>query len=154
MNVIPIVIAPLRERKSDIPLLVHHFLEKHKRNLGREVSGVSQEFMDYCMQAPWPGNVRELENFIHRIIVSSQSDVLTTRDIPGGDASSIPATGPGNPTTIDFKPPRRIASLDAAMRDHIQYVLKHVDGNETEAAKILGLKRTTLIERMKKLGMM
>ncbi|NOY05379.1 MAG: sigma-54-dependent Fis family transcriptional regulator, partial [Chlorobi bacterium] len=154
LNVIPIVIAPLRDRKSDIPLLVQHFLEKHNRELAHKITGVSQEFMDYCVQAPWPGNVRELENFIHRIMVSTQSDVLTTKDIPATGVSSRQTAVSSDMATIDFKPPRRIASLDAAMRDHIQYVLKHVDGNKTEAAKILGLKRTTLIERMKKLGMM
>ena len=154
LNVIPIVIVPLRERKSDIPLLVEHFVEKHNRDLTRKITGVSKDFMDYCVQAPWPGNVRELENFIHRVMVSTQSDVLTTKDIPAGEASSRQAVPYGETKAIDFKPPRRISSLDEAMRDHIQYVLKHVEGNKTEAAKILGLKRTTLIERMKKLGMM
>jgi Nif-specific regulatory protein len=147
LNVIPIVVPQLRERSEDIPFLVQHFIDKYNPKIKRPIKGMTKELMDELVSYEWPGNVRELENLINRMMIFAAEDKLSIRDLPGEfkrttDRKSFISE-------VGFK--GKIPTLDELERDHIARVLEKAKGNKTEAAKLLGLKRTTLIERMKKL---
>ncbi|MBN1448186.1 MAG: sigma 54-interacting transcriptional regulator [Bacteroidetes bacterium] len=155
LNVIPITVPPLRERMSDMPQLVQHFIAKYKARHASPVEGASGELLEYLQRLEWKGNVRELENLINRMIAQSAEPMLTTHMLPA-DYAGNRAKGErdGGDLELSLKAPRRLNTLKEIEKEHIGFVLKHTDGNKTEAAKILGLKRTTLVEKMKKLGMM
>jgi Nif-specific regulatory protein len=157
LNVIPITVPPLRARMSDIPQLVEHFIAKYNQRHPSPVEGASGELVAHLQGYPWKGNVRELENLINRMIAQSGEAMLSTKMLPAEYApvlSGADASASGSDLELSLKAPRRLSSLREVEKEHISFVLKHTDGNKTEAAKILGLKRTTLVERMKKLGMM
>jgi transcriptional regulator with GAF, ATPase, and Fis domain len=144
LNVFPIRLPPLRDRREDIPLLVWSMINRRQRALGRRISDVPRRAMQALTAYDWPGNVRELENVIERALVLSRGATLQVED-PGGTATT--ATGAPAPFT-----PRR---LDAVERDHILAVLERcgwrVNGTGN-AAEVLGLHPNTLRFRMKKLG--
>jgi DNA-binding NtrC family response regulator len=156
LNVIPVRIPPLRERKEDIPLLVQHFLEKFQRdgapgNSPRPPLTVSQEAMRRLMSYGWPGNVRQLENAIERAVAfgagRSQVDVL---DLPSEVQQAQEAIVP---TAVAL--PAEGLDLDSFVskieRELIQLSLARTGGNKGQAAKLLNLKRTTLVEKLKRL---
>jgi DNA-binding NtrC family response regulator len=150
LNVIPVKLPPLRERREDIPLLVQHFLGKLCAELGRAAPMVSQDVLRRLMEYPWPGNVRQLENIIERALTFSQGrSQIEVADlgpeIDGSSATfddgpSIPAEG------LDFE--AHMAGLELAL---IRQSLERTRGNKRQAAKLLNLKRTTLIEKLKRL---
>jgi DNA-binding NtrC family response regulator len=156
LNVIPVRIPPLRERKEDIPLLVQHFLEKFRRD-GAPGTGaripvtVAQEAMRRLMSYGWPGNVRQLENAIERAVAfgagRSQIDVL---DLP---PEVQQAQEPVVPAAVAL--PDEGLDLDSFVmnieRELIQLSLARTGGNKGQAAKLLNLKRTTLVEKLKRL---
>ncbi len=156
LNVIPITVPSLRARISDIPLLVEHFIAKYNERHVSPVRSASADLIEYLQKLPWNGNVRELENLVNRLIAQSQEEMLTSRMLPS-DYVSVQKVN-ASPDRADFevslKSPQRLGTLQDVEKEHIAFVLKSADGNKTEAAKILGLKRTTLVEKMKKLGMM
>ena len=155
LNVIPITVPPLRSRMSDIPQLVQHFIEKYNERHTSSVEGVSGELLAHLQALEWNGNVRELENLINRMIARSSEAVLTTSMLPADYTGSARRThAEDGDLELSLKAPRRLNTLREIEKEHIGFVLRHTDGNKTEAAKILGLKRTTLVEKMKKLGMM
>ncbi|MBR9977292.1 MAG: sigma 54-interacting transcriptional regulator [Bacteroidetes bacterium] len=156
LNVIPITVPPLRDRISDIPLLVEHFISKFNIRNPSPVRGVSSDLVEFLQKLSWNGNVRELENLVNRLIAQAQDEVLTTRLLPSDylDAANHVTESDRGDFEVSLKAPRRLGSMRDMEKEHISFVLKHTEGNKTEAAKILGLKRTTLVERMKKLGMM
>jgi len=155
LNVIPITIPPLRDRSSDIPLLAQHFVSKFKEKHATPVRGVSTELADYLQQLPWQGNVRELENLVNRMIAQTQEELLTTKVLPQEYLSISKADSAGRPGfEVSLRKPQRLNTLMEVEKEHIAYVLKYTEGNKAEAARVLGVKRTTLIEKMKKLGMM
>jgi DNA-binding NtrC family response regulator len=156
LNVIPVSIPPLRERKEDIPLLVQHFLEKFRRdgppgNGQRPPVTVSQEAMRRLMSYAWPGNVRQLENAIERAIAfgagRSQIDVI---DLP---PEVQQAQEVAVPTAVAL--PEEGLDLDSFVstieRELIHLSLARTGGNKGQAAKLLNLKRTTLVEKLKRL---
>jgi DNA-binding NtrC family response regulator len=156
LNVIPVRIPPLRERKEDIPLLVQHFLEKFRRdgppgNGQRPPVTVSQEAMRRLMSYEWPGNVRQLENAIERAIAfgagRSQIDVI---DLPP-EVQQAPEVAV--PTAVAL--PEEGLDLDSFVskieRELIHLSLARTGGNKGQAAKLLNLKRTTLVEKLKRL---
>ncbi len=140
LNVFPIRIPPLRERPEDIPLLVRYFAQKYGRRMEKQVESVPAASMKKLAAWHWPGNIRELENFIERSVILTHGSAL---QVP---ISELTNGGKVIPT---------FATRDAGERDEILRVLKgsrgRVGGTEGAAAR-LGLKRTTLISRMKKLG--
>jgi formate hydrogenlyase transcriptional activator len=152
LNVFPIVIPPLRERPEDIPLLVRHFVQKYARKLKREIDTISVDTMAMLTRLPWPGNVRELEHVIERAVILSRGPVLQVPiDALGHSATphvpSAPARTPG--------PPRKKGTLEDIERAHILDVLHDTNGmvgGPRGAAARLGLKRTTLLSKMKRLG--
>jgi DNA-binding NtrC family response regulator len=152
LNVIPIEVPPLRERKDDVPLLVQHFLDRHNEEKGRKVEGVSAPALDHLMAYDWPGNVRELENLIERMVVMRGEGVLDVSDLPAalrrGAASAldpvVPALGAAGLPFNDV--------IDRIETKLICDALQRTGGNKNQAALLLGLNRTTLIEKIKKKG--
>jgi DNA-binding NtrC family response regulator/ligand-binding sensor domain-containing protein len=140
LNVFPIMIPPLRERKEDIPLLVKHFMEKYSAKAGKQVEMVSQNLIDKLQAYSWPGNVRELENIIERAVIITPGKKLILGDwLPISEAQSEDSD---------------ILTLEEIEKKHILRALEKTGwrvSGEKGAAKILGLKSTTLEARMKKL---
>ncbi len=153
LNVIPISIPPLRQRTADIPLLVHHFIDQFNTKNHRAYEGITEECLALLQNWTWPGNVRELENLINRVLVQSPDPIISSRHLPTEFRSAVAPSLPTEPSLDVQMQGRRLASLQEVEKEHILYVLRHTK-NKTEAAKVLGLKRTTLVEKMKKLGMM
>ena len=139
LNVFPIAIPPLRLRSGDIPLLVAHFVQKFADKMSKQISKVSLDAMETLMRYPWPGNIRELQNLIERAVILTRGDVLQVPELP-------------SVTPIQTAP----VTLAEAERDHILKVLEEsnwVVGGRSGAAARLGVKRTTLIAKMKKRGL-
>jgi len=141
LNVFPINIPPLRERKDDIPILVGHFVNKYNIKIGRQIERISQEIMDRLMAYHWPGNVRELENVIERAIVISRGSMLELGKLPFRE-------------NVDFDKSDAI-TLEQVEKEHILKILEltkwRVSGKKG-AAEILGINPQTLFSKMKKLG--
>ena len=150
LNVVPILLPPLRERREDIPLLVVHFLKKASLENGKKVKYVSDEAMEYLMDYAWPGNIRELANAIERAVIHCKSDTLK--------ADLFPIPGPkGHPVTIQIKAPalaeeegtggslaylpRAVEELEKKM---IREAFQKTGGNQRQAAKILGVTERVL----------
>jgi DNA-binding NtrC family response regulator len=142
LNVIAITLPPLRQRKEDIPLLVQHFVEILAAETGKKVEGVSADALDALVAHDWPGNVRELRNALERAIVVAPGEILETRDLGLAKAATGASAHPG---------PR--ASLEDVEHEHIAGVLAETGGNVSQAARILGIDRVTLYNKMKKYGL-
>ena len=153
LNVIPVHIPPLRERKEDIPLLVQHFLDKFRAEApgGAKTSmTVSQQAMRHLMASPWPGNVRQLENAIERAVAfgagRSQIDAGDLPpDIQQAQEDTLPAAIALPENGLDLA--EYVSRIE---RDLIQMSLDRTGGNKGQAARLLNLKRTTLVEKMKR----
>jgi two-component system response regulator HydG len=138
LNVITIDIPPLRERVGDILLLVHNFSVKFAKELEKPVPHFSENVLQVLKDYDWPGNVRELENIIQRLVVMTEGDVIDVPDLPSLMRFSA---------LRGVSPHRTLAEAEA---EHILCVLSSVDGNKTQAAKILGITRKTLREKLNK----
>jgi formate hydrogenlyase transcriptional activator len=141
LNVFPIAIPPLRERREDIPLLVSYFVSKLSREMGRQIKTIPARTMEVLTNRPWKGNVRELANFIERAVVLSHGEELS---IPTGEFLA--------PDSPEVTP---ISTFEQAERNVIIDALKATSGRiagRGGAAERLGLKRTTLQNKMQKLG--
>jgi len=147
LNVFPIIVPPLRERKNDIPLLVHHFIEKKAHEMAlSDVPNLSPGEIDRLMQYEWPGNVRELENAVERAIILSKSNDLKFGKIINGEAQS------NGPIKAYSRETDRLVEMEAR---HIEAVLDKTGGRvngEGGAADLLGINPSTLRHRMRKLG--
>jgi DNA-binding NtrC family response regulator len=155
LNVIPVQLPPLRERKEDIPLLVQHFLDKYRAEAAPHDSAapitVAQDAMRRLMSYPWPGNVRQLENAVERAIaISAGRGPIDVTDLPPeiGVVDPVPL-----PSAVTL--PEAGLDLDAYIAnielELIQRSLERTGGNKGAAAKLLNLKRTTLVEKLKRL---
>jgi formate hydrogenlyase transcriptional activator len=141
LNVFPIILPPLRERREDIPYLVRHFVKKAGERMGKPIRRIPVEAMEAMTDYSWPGNVRELQNFVERAVILAEDGVLGTSTLD----CTIPSPGvhPGNGTFHEVQ------------RDVILQVLENTNwvvGGSRGAAAQLGLPRTTLIAKMRKLG--
>ena len=145
LNVFPIVVPPLRERRDDIPRLVRHFAAKAARKLGKTLEGIAPVFIEQASAYDWPGNVRELENLIERAMIMSAGTMLDAVELFSRVSPSDPASPPAPPD----------ATLEDIERAHIRRVLERtrwaIEG-ERGAARILGLNPSTLRGRLRKLG--
>ena len=146
LNVFPIRVPPLRERRADIPLLVKYFLAHFQRRLVKPLTGVTHDSMERLQRYSWPGNIRELQNVLERSAVLSSGPVIEVREALGGAAESVGIAATGDP----------LGTLDDMERAHIRRVLDATGGviaGPNGAAKILGLHANTLRSRMERLGM-
>lgn len=141
LKVIDITMPPLRDRKEDIPLLIHHFIQKFSKELQKPVSGVSEEALNLLLHYPWPGNVRELENVIQRAITLSRHEFILPEDLPGSLA-------PKFKDQIIEKGVMEKLTLDQLEKEYIRRVLIETGGNKSKAAEILGLDRKTLYRKL------
>jgi len=138
LNVFGITLPPLRERKEDIPLLVDHFLRKYSRAMNKRFTNLSRPALDVLMNYQWPGNVRELENAIERAMVIGRGPEIQAADFP------LQVTTPRQPESG--------LALEDVERGHILHVLETCEWNQTRAAKVLGIDRVTLYNKIKKYG--
>jgi two-component system, NtrC family, response regulator AtoC len=146
LRVIEIRVPPLRERRSDIPLLVRHILSRAAVELGRQVPGVSTDVMAYLVAQDWPGNVRELENTLTRALVMARGNTLALHDLEGDHWGA----GPGRPHGAAVgNGPSDDQSLEMVERRHVQRVLLMTKGNKSAAARILEVSRPTLNRMIK-----
>jgi DNA-binding NtrC family response regulator len=142
LNVINIVIPPLRERREDIPLLAQEFLSRLSHELGRNVTGISEEALRLLMDHDWPGNVRELANAVERAVVTCKTRALTAEDL---DFLRPAATLVGSGTSLPAG-----LTLQQLEKEYIALTLERLRGNMTEAAAALGIDRSTLYEKVKR----
>ena len=136
LNVIPIELPPLRERREDIPLLLDHFVDKHRQRTGKRIDGVDDAAAQALQKYDWPGNVRELENTIERAVVLAMGPVLTTASISLLGATSTPA--PGLPST------RLHQNLEWVERETIRRSLEQAGGIKKDAAELMGISQRAL----------
>jgi len=150
LNVIPIEVPPLRRRKEDIPLLIEHFLERLNQDKGRAVEGFTAAALDRLLEHDWPGNVRELENLVERLVVLRGQGVIDEADLP---PSFRPATGSADGLAMPIVAPGGLPFnevIDRVETSMILQALEQTHWNKNRAAQLLGLNRTTLIEKIKK----
>ncbi len=145
LKVFPVFAPPLRERVSDIPILVRHFVARHSRRMGKTIETIPESVMEALTHWKWPGNIRELENFLERAVILTRGPVLYVplAELEEMEEDADEAEAATNPT------------LQAAEREHILRALREAGGmvgGATGAAARLGLKRTTLNSKIKKLG--
>ena len=153
LNVIPIAISPLRERKEDIPILIQHFINNFNKNKTHKLKGLSEQAVECLCQYDWPGNIRELENIIERLCVLKGNNLVQADDLPPKyrnhpynnnlrPAPDIPESG------LDF-----YDLINSFENELILKALNQTKWNRNQAAKLLKLNRTTLLEKIKKKGL-
>lgn len=150
LNVVPILLPPLRERREDIPLLITHFLEKFNTKLNKQIHHLDDEVKQYLMHYSWPGNIRELENIMERAVLLSENETISVSDIPKTIA------GGTEPPSVILEHSEDL-SLKDTVKKHTQAVekaliisvLNETDGNVTQAAKKLKISRKSLQTKMK-----
>jgi DNA-binding NtrC family response regulator len=140
LNVFNIHVPTLRERMEDIPLLVEHFISTLRRQTGKQIEGITAQALNKLKQHGWPGNVRELQNAVERAFVTSKGKLITTEELAFLAPEKIPVT---------TSPSSSLAEIESM---HIETVLKECDYNISMGAKVLGIDRTTLYNKMKKYG--
>ncbi len=148
VNVVPIHVSPLRERPEDIPLLVEYFINKYNNEFGRNVKKFSEGACSILQDYHWPGNVRELENIIERIVALGQGEYVIMQELP---EEILRVRDDGAKDEKEKKPSLREAK-DQLERQYICEVLEEAEWNQTEAARMLGIHRNTLINKMESLG--
>ena len=176
LNVVPIHLPPLRERTSDIPLLVEHFVVKFNERLRKQVTTVDDDALAALMAYPWPGNIRELENVLERTILFSEGAIIRARDLPnelggtpvaasapiavapGSASGPIPASGSSPGVPIERQLDGSLKELvrqetERLEREIIVRALEETSGNVTQAAKKLKISRKSLQTKMKDFGL-
>jgi transcriptional regulator with GAF, ATPase, and Fis domain len=164
LNVIPLTVPPLRDRREDIPELVHHFLKRHAAQTGRQVPDIDDDALAAILNYPWPGNIRELSNVLERAAVIADGPLISVHDLsdevvrpgsrvglPNGAADSPAGSRPRLPGQF-------IRKLDRAERQRLERealvrALATAGGNKAEAARALGLARSTFLSKLQKHGL-
>ena len=144
LNVIPIVLPPLRDRRTDIPLLVEHFVRKYA---GARSRSVHPKALNALVEYDWPGNVRELESVIERSLLLAEGDEIQPEDLPAAVRARISVRR--IPLALDI--PDSGIDLDEVERSLVLRALEKTDGNVSRAARLLGLTRRTLQYRLEKI---
>jgi DNA-binding NtrC family response regulator len=149
LNIIGIEVPPLRDRKVDIPLLAEDFVTKHSKRISKKVDGVSPKALSFLMNYDWPGNIRELENVIERAIILTKDTIVTPEDLPEFLTELKEGEFSQKENNYTLKD-----ALKEPERDLILNALESVDWNRNDAAKALGINRTTLYKKMVKYGLL
>jgi transcriptional regulator with GAF, ATPase, and Fis domain len=159
LNVITLAMPPLRERAEDVPELALHFLRRHAPTCGKSVAQIDDEALLALRCYHWPGNVRELENAVERAVVVADGPVLTVDDLPDevrraaeADHETPPADGVATPLIGGVRAERQLR--DRREREALLRALAAAEGNKAEAARLLGMARSTLVSRLKKHGLL
>jgi nitrogen regulation protein NR(I) len=162
LNVVPIALPPLRDRREDVPVLVQHFLEKYNRRLGKKVERLEDEAMQLLLGYPWPGNIRELENLMERSVLFADEPVIRAHALPDALRERAPAAAPAlasvapiaalTPSGVSMKESVRHAQAELE-KELITRALDETGGNVTRAAKRLQISRKSLQVKMKELGL-
>jgi transcriptional regulator with GAF, ATPase, and Fis domain len=147
LNVVPLPLPPLRDRREDVPLLVDHFIRKIARQCNRDVRGASTGVLEVLARYDWPGNVRELENVIHRAVVLARGPIVQLQDVPLDVA--MPETG--SRLAEESGLPLREACAQFE-RQYVLRVLERVGWNMTRAARLLGVHRNTVLAKLSAWG--
>ncbi len=153
INVINLELPPLRERPNDIPAMADYFMKNVARDAKRDLEGLSDSALEALVNYRWPGNVRELQNVIERAVLLSKGSQIGLTDLPshignGARKSAVLAVAGGEHRRLSLK-----EALEAPEREIIAQVLREFGGNRNETADALGINRTTLYKKMKKLGL-
>ena len=149
LNVIPIWIPPLRDRREDIPLLIEHFLNKYNRKFNRQLKGLTPSAHTVLVNYNWPGNVRELENIIERLVAIGENPYIHLDDLP---LDSMEITR----GVLDDLEKRQLSLAGARTEFETHYILwtlERTHWNQSEAARILGIHRNTLVTKIRELGL-
>ena len=149
LNVIPIFVPPLRDRREDIPLLAEHFMKGFAREHGKRPKTFDVSALGRLQVHAWPGNVRELRNVVERLIIMAQGDLITDRDLAFLDADGL---GPGAETGGDDVMTRLHEARDRFEREYILRALASQHGNISRAADLLGVERSNLYRKMRAFG--
>ena len=159
LNVVHVHLPPLRERPSDIPLLIDHFLKQFNRKLDRSVTGFDDNALQRLLRYGWPGNIRELENVVERCLIFAEdgeagAQYLTqeVRDADGGARASSTAEQDATPGETGLKEAVREATTKLE-REFIARALERTGGNVTHTARLLKISRKSLQNKMKELGL-
>ncbi|MBI3304653.1 MAG: sigma-54-dependent Fis family transcriptional regulator, partial [Deltaproteobacteria bacterium] len=145
LNVVPIHLPPLRERREDIPLLIEHFVAAFSTEYKVEPKKIAPEALDKLMSYSWPGNIRELQNVIERVFALSQSNEITLADLPGPIAGF-------EEKPVNFQDLAELPTLEAMEKSLIAATLRKSHGNKNEAARILAIDRQRLYRKIEKYG--
>ena len=146
LNVVPIHLPPLRERREDIPLLIEHFIATFSTEYKVEPKKVAPEALEKLVSYPWPGNIRELQNVIERMFALSQSKEITLADLPGPIAGF-------EEKPVNFQELAELPTLEAMEKSLIAAALRKSHGNKNEAARILAIERQRLYRKIEKYGL-
>jgi len=159
LNVLPLVMPPLRDRENDIPLLINHFLQQFARVSGRQSPRIAPEAMEKLMGYHWPGNIREMENTVKFLLTVARGNTIQLSDLPtlfGQRRSEVPESRPGTASPgFGEKPHAALLSAyswEGLERDYILSLLDGTKWNIAAAARRAGIKRSTFTARMKKRG--
>ena len=144
INVVRLKLPPLRERKEDIPLLIDHFIEKMNMLRGKSITGVDADTLRILMCHDYPGNIRELENIVEHAFVLCSTDLIQARHLPGNLAAQQPPANDQDTLTHTLNTTEAIAIMNA---------LKHHNNNRLAAARALGMHKSTLFRKIRKLGL-
>ena len=154
LNVFPIPLPPLRERKEDIPALLAALLESVNRKHGTRVTDASPEAMERLMAHSWPGNIRELRNAVERATILAGEGTIRPQHLPPAwSGASAPAGRPATPTADGAELHLAVGTtVEQAERALIELTLDHTKNNKTRAAEILGISQKTLFNKLKEYG--
>ncbi len=153
LNVIPITVPSLRERRSDIPLLIDHFIQRFNTTKQAVIRGVAPEAMSHLMRYDWPGNVRELENLVERMVVLKKLGLIETPDLPDKVLQSVaamPSLPALQPMELSEDGINLVHELEQFENHLIRVALRQAHGVTSRAAQLLHLNRTTLVEKLKR----
>ncbi|MGH8071406.1 MAG: sigma-54-dependent transcriptional regulator [Candidatus Entotheonellia bacterium] len=150
LQVFPLTVPPLRERRDDIPLLAEHFLKSYTERHRRRLRGLTPRALDLFMRYDWPGNVRELEHTIERAVILARGEHLTPEELPPNIRA---ASGDLEDTTLQEPAVPVGLTLKEVERELIRKTLEHTGGNRTKAAEVLGISRATLHNKLKEYGL-
>ncbi|HWX43236.1 MAG TPA: sigma 54-interacting transcriptional regulator [Blastocatellia bacterium] len=143
LNVYPIKLPPLRERREDLPLLAIHFLEVYKKRANKNITGITEKALSRLGRHDWPGNVRELENAIERAVIIAQNRMITVDDLPDSVRGAESEAGPQRTVEVDIG-----STMDQVERQVILETLAYTRGDKSRTAQILGIGRKTLYRKL------
>ncbi|MFN2354840.1 MAG: sigma 54-interacting transcriptional regulator, partial [Desulfopila sp.] len=160
LNVVPIVLPPLRDRQDDIPLLFNHFLAKSNQRNAKDLK-ITSELLDFLLNYSWPGNVREMQNLVERMVILAENDRITLSDLPPNISRHESDTGadtgapPAPPESVDREPAHPIGgrSLSEIEREEVKAALIRNGWVQVRAARELGLTQRQMGYRIKKYGL-